>query len=123
MTRPALLPARSAAFRDLSPEAKREALALRLHARRCAAGLGALEALAPLELTALEAGKVAPPQAARLPEDRRFQLCRRVARRALAGELTQPEGARCHGPWAAPRWARGLRLVGERGGLVFYGGA
>lgn len=123
MTRPTLLPARRAAFAELPTEAQRDALALRLHARRCAAGLAALEALAPLERAALEAGTALPPQTACLPADRRFRLCRRVARRALAGASAEPEGLRCHGVWAAPRWARGLPLLGERAGLVFYGAA
>ena len=43
--------------------------------------------------------------------------------RALAGASAEPEGLRCHGVWAAPRWARGLPLLGERAGLVFYGAA
>lgn len=123
MTRPKLLPARRAAFAALSPDARLQALALKLHARRAAATRAALERLAPLELAALQAGETPPPLAETPPEDRRYALCRRIARRALAGELPAAEGGRCHGVWAAPCWARGLRLLAERDGLVFYEGA
>lgn len=123
MTRPSLLPARAAAFSELPPEARLAALALKLYARRAAATRAGLERLAPLELAALESGEAAAPCAERLPDDRRFALCKRIARRALAGELCAPEGSRCHGLWAAPRWAKGLRLLTERDGLVFYGEA
>lgn len=123
MTRPKLFPARTAAFSMLPPEARLTALALKLHARREAATRAALERLAPLELVALQAGETPAPSAPSLPGDRRFALCKRIARRALAGELAAPEGLRCHGVWAAPRWAKGLRLLAERDGLVFYGEA
>ena len=123
MNRPKLLPTQPIPFRDLPPERKRAALALKLHARRAASTRAALERIAPLELAALESGEAPPPAAAPLPDDRRFALCKRIARRALAGELPAPEGLRCHGLWAAPRWAKGLRLLAERDGLVFYGEA
>ncbi|MEX1306331.1 MAG: hypothetical protein WEA84_14340 [Rhodovibrionaceae bacterium] len=123
MTRPCLTPAARAAFRDLSPAARLRALALKLQSRRAAAGLKALEALAPLELAALQAGRSpVPDPAAAEPDEPRYRLCKRIARRALAGELSALEGTRCHGLWAAPRWARDLRLLAERDGLVFYEG-
>lgn len=124
MTRPCLTPASAAAFRTLTPAERQRALALKLHARRAAAGLAALEALAPLELAALESGHTLPPRCELpAPKDRRFALCQRIARRALAGELPAPAGLRCHGLWAAPRWAARLSPLAERGGLVFYEGA
>ncbi len=124
MSRPRLTPASAIAFSELPPAARLRALALKLHARRDAAGLKALEALAPLELAALQAGRGQAPRGdAAEPGDRRYRLCKRIARRALAGELAATGGQRCHGLWASPRWARGLRLLSERDGLIFYEGA
>ena len=56
------------------------------------------------------------------PRDPAYRLCKRVARRAMAGDIAdQTEGAtHYHTPAVDPYWARGHVPVAEIGGHLFY---
>lgn len=55
-------------------------------------------------------------------EDRRFRICLRIARRAVAGTLADPTGGatHCHPGDVLPPWARDRTPSAEICGLVFY---
>jgi len=59
---------------------------------------------------------------AELADDGYFQLCRRVARRALRGVSRDRTGGagRCHHRRRNPRWARAAVPCAEIGGYLFY---
>ncbi len=57
------------------------------------------------------------------PQNRCFQTCIRIARRAAAGALADPTGGATHyhAASANPPWARGKAPSAEIGGHLFYG--
>lgn len=56
------------------------------------------------------------------PGDAALAICRRVAARAMAGELPDPTGGatHVHDAVALPGWALGRPAAAEIGGLCFY---
>ena len=54
--------------------------------------------------------------------ERRFQICRRIARRCLGGSLPDPTGGATafHRAGDHPAWAQGLLPIAELGPFLFY---
>lgn len=75
-------------------------------------------------LASLLAGRAPAPAAADpdADDDPAFAMCLRVARRALAGALTDPTGGAtlCHAIEHDPRWARERAPVACIGRFLFY---
>jgi spore germination cell wall hydrolase CwlJ-like protein len=101
-----------------------EWLARRLHARHRGEPVRVLEALAATLVARLATdGDPGAPQRAALPADPHLAVCRRIARRALAGAAPPPEAAgatRYHHADVHPAWARGRMPCGTLGDFVFY---
>lgn len=99
-------------------------LAVRLHARHRAEPVRTLEALAAALANRLRhAGIRGGPAPAALPGDPAFAVCRRIARRALAGPAASAvAGAtRYHHRAVEPAWARSAVPRAAVGGFLFYG--
>jgi hypothetical protein len=120
-SRPAAVP-----YRPQPPDGEElvQWLALRLYRRHRAEPVRTLEALAAVEAARLAARPPAgTPARAPLPAgDPAAGLCRRIARRALAG--SRPPGlasaVRWHRAATEPAWARGRLPCAEIGGFLFY---
>ena len=101
-----------------------EWLARRLHARHRGEPVRVLEALAATLVARLAAdGDPGALQRVPLPADSHLAVCRRIARRALAGASPPPEAAgatRYHQADVHPVWARGRMPSGTLGDFVFY---
>ncbi|MBK1699254.1 cell wall hydrolase [Rhodovibrio salinarum] len=119
--RPGLIPH---AERTASREELAEWLARRLYARHRGEPVRVLEALAAVLVARLH--QEGPPPAPR-PEpsslDRHLAVCRRIARRVLAGAPV-PEAAadatRYHHADVQPAWARARMPSGTLGDFIFY---
>ena len=119
--RPALIPH---AARPASDAELVDWLARRLHARHRGEPVRVLEALAAVLVARLRA-RQAPnaPAGPPLPADPHLAVCRRIARRALAGAAVPAEAAgatRYHHADVHPAWARGRMPCGTLGDFVFY---
>jgi spore germination cell wall hydrolase CwlJ-like protein len=99
-------------------------LARRLYARHRGEPVRVLEALAATLVARLATdGDPGAPQRVALPADPHLAVCRRIARRALAGAPPPPEAAgatRYHHADVHPAWARGRMPCGTLGDFVFY---
>lgn len=119
--RPALIPH---AARPASDAEIADWLARRLHARHRGEPVRVLEALAAVLVAQLRAKQpptapAGPPPAA----DPQLAVCRRIARRVLAGSGVPAEAAgatRYHHADVHPGWARGRMPSGTLGDFVFY---
>jgi len=78
--------------------------------------------LAPWQFACWDPDPATRAAMATAPGGQVLKLCRRVARRALAGTLVDPtRGAtRYHDRDSAPVWARGRAPAAEIGGVLFY---
>jgi len=99
-------------------------LARRLHARHRGEPVRVLEALAATLVARLAAdGDPGALQRVPLRADPHLAVCRRIARRALAGAPQPPDVAgatRYHHADVHPAWARGRIPCGTLGDFVFY---
>lgn len=119
--RPALIPH---ARRPASEAELADWLARRLHARHRGQPVRVLEALAAVLVARLaHDGRPPAPAGPPLPADPHLAVCRRIARRALAGAPAPAEAAgatRYHHADVHPAWARGRMPCGTLGDFVFY---
>ena len=119
--RPAMMPhgRRAATDAELA-----DWLARRLHARHRGEPVRVLEAIAAVLVARLRRDGAPPAPAGSAPAgDPQLPVCRRIARRALAGTAAPAEAAGATGYHHAdvlPAWARGRMPSGTLGDFIFY---